>query len=190
MNTIIQTDPGDMMSPPTDVFTKLANDRVLFVSELDDYEASELIATLMLKECESATKKITLTINSMGADIRNIFMVYDIMQVIKAPIETICVGDAWHGMVLLLAAGTPGMRYATKSATICPSQLTSDAYFETNIKGVKRSMERIQRDNKAFITALAKHTGKKTKDVLNDLSRQQYFTAKQSKAYGIVDAII
>lgn len=185
MNTLISSE--HMM--PTDIFTRLAKDRILFISEMDDHEAAELVATLMLKDMES-DRKITLTINSTGMNIRNVFMLYDMMKLIKAPIETVCVGDAWHGMVLLLAAGTPGMRYATKSATICPSQIMQDTYFETNIKGVKRSMERIQRDNKAFIAALAKETRHTVKDVMADLDRQRYFTAAESKAYGIIDAII
>ena len=189
MNTFILPDPEN--SPqPVDIFTQLAHDRILFISDMDDQEAAELVATIVLKDIESETKKITLTINSTGMSIRNIFMIYDVMKMIKAPIETVCVGDAWHGMVLLLAAGTNGMRYATKSATICPSQLTQDTYFETNIKGVKHSMERIQRDNKNFIAALAKETGHKVKNVMSEFERQKYLTSTQALEYGIVDAII
>jgi ATP-dependent Clp protease, protease subunit len=186
MNTIIAPENGGY---PIDVFTQLADNRILFISDMDDQETAELVATMMVKDAES-NDKITLTINSMGMNIRNVFMVYDMMQMVASPIETVCVGDAWHGAVLLLASGTKGMRYATKSATICPSQLTSDVFFETDIKGVKRSMERIQRDNKVFMSALAKATGHKVKDAMNTFDRQRYMSVEESKAYGIIDTII
>ena len=186
MNILLNDDNG----APIDIYSKLAEDRVIFVGDLTDQEASDIVATLLQKSFEDPTEKITLLINSTGGDIRNAFMIYDTMNMIGCPIETICLGDAWQEAVLLLAAGNKGARYASKSATICPSQLEQRRYMHTDIAGVRDIMGRVQRDNKNFIAALAKATCKKTSVLMKELDRQQYLSASQAKAFGIVDQVI
>jgi ATP-dependent Clp protease, protease subunit len=189
VNIILNEDPESGL-PPTDIFSKLAQDRVLFVGDLEDQEASDIIATLLLKDLEDSKEKITLVINSLGGDIRNAFMVYDMMQMITAPIETICIGEAWQVAVLILAGGKKGMRYATKNAAICPSQLVQDNYSQTDVKGVKDMLARSERDNKNMVAALSKATGTKVADLMKDLERQQYLSAKEAKAWGLIDKVL
>jgi ATP-dependent Clp protease, protease subunit len=189
VNIILNEDPESGL-PPTDVFSKLARDRVLFVGDLEDQEASNIVATLLLKDLEDSTEKITLIINSLGGDVRNAFMIYDMMQMIASPIETICIGEAWQVAVLLLAGGTKGMRYATRNSVICPCQLIQDNYSQTDVKGVKDMLSRSERDNKNLIAALAKATGKKTSDMMKDLERQQYLSAKEAKSWGLIDRVL
>jgi ATP-dependent Clp protease protease subunit len=186
MNIFVSEEEG----PPIDVYTKLADDRVLFVGDLTDQEASDIVAALLQKSFEDPINKITLLINSTGGDVRNAFMVYDAMRMIDCPVETICLGDAWQEAVLLLAAGTKGMRFASKSASICPSQLEQHRYMHTDIAGVKDIMSRVQRDNKNFIAALAEATGKTSKAIITDWNRQKYMSAAQAKTYGLIDRVI
>src|SRR5271170_1185233 len=102
-----------------DVYQKLAADRILFVcGDISDELATDIIATLLLKDSEDSEKKITLFINSHGGDIRNAYMIYDVMTMIQAPVETVCIGAAIDEALVLLAGGTPGMRFATKHAVI------------------------------------------------------------------------
>lgn len=176
---------------PVDIYSKLANDRILFIYDhIDDKLATDIVATLLLKNGEDDKEKITLIINSEGGDIRNIFMIYDMMQLISSPIETICVGSAINEAALLLASGTPGMRRATKNSAICVSQLVQEKYQYADLTDAKGVLDRIQKDNKSYMTIFAKKTNKKISQVLSDFERKKFMTAKQAKSYGIIDSII
>ena len=110
MNTIVlqETPNGDI---PIDVYQKLADDRILFITDhINDQIATDIIATLLLKDFESSDQKITLFINSDGGDIRNTLMIYDVMQMISAPIKTVCIGSAMDEAVILLSGGEKGRR--------------------------------------------------------------------------------
>lgn len=190
MNTLIteETEHGDM---PISIYTKLANNRVLFLyDEVDDNLAVDITASLLLRDSEDSTKKITLFINSEGGDIRNIFMIYDMMQLLKSPIETVCVGSAINEVVLLLASGTPGMRHATQNACIVASQLVQEKYYYSDLSDARSVLERLQKDNKNFMTALSKKTGKKISEVMLEFERKKFLNAKQAKSYGIIDSVI
>src|SRR5579864_7292899 len=96
-----QTEHGEV---PMDVYQKLAKDRILFITDyIDDDVATDLIATLLLKDHENNDEKIRLLINSPGGDIRNAFMIYDVMTMIQAPIEVVCMGAAMDEAAILLA---------------------------------------------------------------------------------------
>lgn len=196
MNTII-TEETEFGEIPIDIYTKLANDRILFIYDfIDDKLATDLVATLLLKDREfddSLTEednKISIFINAEGGDIRNIFMIYDALKLIQSPIETICVGSAMDEVVVLLAAGTPGMRYATQNSVICPSQLLADKSYYSNLTNAKLVMERFNKDNKSYMTALAKCVNKPVKKVMDDFERKKFMTAKQALQYGIIDGIV
>jgi ATP-dependent Clp protease protease subunit len=117
-------------------------------------------------------------------------MIYDMMQILDCPIETICVGSAFDEGALLLASGTPGMRFATPNATICISQVIKNEYYRANLEDAKTVLQRMQRDNKNFISALANKTGKKVIDLTKDLEIKKFLTSKQAQTYGIIDKVI
>ncbi len=190
MNIIIteETEHGDI---PIDIYSKLAGDRILFINDrVDDKLATDIMATLMLKDSEDSDQKISLFINSEGGDLRSIFMIYDVMKIVQSPIETFCVGEAFDEVVLLLAAGTPGMRHATENSIICASQLLSNGTMFSDISDAFILMDRLKRDNKNFINALAKCTKKPIKKVMDDLERKKFFSAKQAVQYGFIDSIV
>lgn len=190
MNIVVteETDNGEVL---VDIYSKLASDRILFIHDrIDDKLATDIMATLMLKDSEDSNSKISIFINSEGGDLRSIFMIYDAMKIVQSPIETFCVGEAFDEVVLLLAAGTPGMRHATENSIICASQLLSNGTLYSDISDAFILMDRIKRDNKNFITALAKCVKKPTKTVMADLERKKFFSAKQAVQYGLIDSIV
>lgn len=190
LNTFIleTTEHGDI---PVDIYQKLANDRILFISDyVSDKIATDIIATLLLKDSEDSEEKISLFINSSGGDIRSVFMIYDVMQMIQAPVETVCIGSAMNESVILLSAGEPGMRLATKNSIFSVSQLEHDWMTRANLTDAKKIVTRYARDNKNMMEIIAQTTGKPLKQVLDDFERRVFMNAPQAAKYGLIDKII
>ena len=190
MNTIVleSTEHGDM---PVDVYQKLSNDRILFIcDQISDGLATDIVATLLLKDAEDSDKKITLFINSQGGDIRNVMMICDMMNLIESPIETVCIGAATDEACLILASGTPGMRFATKNSVIAASQLVHDWMAQANLTDAKRYLELAMADNKRMMELLAKATGKTVKQVMSDFERRVFMNATQAVKYGLIDKVV
>ena len=190
MNTLVleQTEHGEM---PMDVYQKLANDRILFLTEdLHDNLATDIVATLLLKDTEDPEKKVTLFINCHGGDIRNAFMIYDVMTMIQAPIETVCIGAAIDEAVVLLAGGSPGMRFATKHAIIAASQLQPGLHMHTDLPGAASVLKQHKLDNDRLMDILAKSTKKTVAQVRKDFDRRTFFSAPQALKYGLIDKIV
>lgn len=190
MNTIITetTEHGEM---PMDVYQKLSNDRILFIcDQINDSVATDITATLLLKDSEDSEKKITLFINSQGGDIRNTLMICDMMNMVEAPIETVCIGAAMDEAVIILASGTPGHRFATKNAVIAVSQLSHDWITHANLTDAKKYLDLAKSDNKRMMEILAKTTGKSMKQVVEDFERKVFMTSQQASRYGIIDKVV
>lgn len=190
MNTLVleQTEHGDM---PVDVYQKLSSDRILFLTDnLSDDLASDTVATLLLKDHEDSTSKITLFINSHGGDIRNAFMIYDVMSMIEAPIETVCIGAAMDEALILLAGGTPGMRFATPHAVISATQLIHNFHMRTDLPGAHALFEQEKIDNQRLMEILSKTSGKPITQVKKDFDRRVFFNAKNAIKYGFIDKIV
>jgi ATP-dependent Clp protease protease subunit len=190
LNTIIleETEHGEV---PVDVYQKLADNRVLFLfNTIDDKLASDITATLLLKDREDTENKIVLFINSDGGDIRNIFMIYDMMQMVEAPIETVCIGSAQNEAALLLAAGTPGLRLATKHAIIGVGQLVHEWMAYSDLTDAKQILDLSSKDNKRMMEILAKSCGKPLKEITSDFERKVFMDAKEALKYGLIDKVI
>jgi ATP-dependent Clp protease protease subunit len=190
LNTIVTetTEHGEI---PVDVYHKLANDRILFIChEIDDHIAADITATLLLKDSEDSTRKITLFINSQGGDIRNALMICDMMNMIEAEIETVCIGAAMNEAALILASGTPGSRFATKNSIIGASQLSHDYWSRGNLTDAKKLLDLSLADNKRMMEIFAKTTKKTVKQVSEDFDRQVFMTAAQAAKYGLIDKVV
>lgn len=190
MNTVIteKTPNGDISY---DVFSKLTNDRIVFLSDyIDDGVATDIVATLLYLEAVDPSAQISIYLNSEGGDIRAVFMIYDVLQLLRTPIQTICLGSATFASAIILAAGTPGLRSATKSSVMCISQLSSDGVTYGDMTGIRISFEQMKKDNKRLIDIIAKHTGKKVQTVTKDCERKVFMTPAQAKKYGIIDRVL
>ncbi len=187
LNTLVleSTELGDA---PIDVYNKLSNNRILFIfGEISDSLATYISASLMQKDTEDPEKKITLFINSRGGDIRNVFMIYDTMQMISAPVETICMGMALDEAAVILSGGTSGMRLATKNSVIAVGQLVHDWYTQSNLTDAKKILDQFVLDNKKMMEIFAKSSNKPLKQVMDDFERRVFMNASQACKYGLID---
>jgi ATP-dependent Clp protease protease subunit len=190
MNTLVleQTEHGEV---PVDVYQKLSSDRILFLANyLNDDLASDIVATLLLKDHEDPEKKITLFINCSGGDIRNAFMIYDVMSMVRAPIETVCIGAAFDEALIILAGGKPKMRLATPHAIIAATQLVHNFHMHTDLPGAHALFEQEKLDNQRLMEILAKTTKKTVGQVKKDFDRRVFFNAKNAMKYGFIDQIV
>lgn len=190
MNTIVTetTEHGEM---PMDVYQKLANDRILFICDsINDNLATDIVATLLLKDSEDSDKKITLFINSQGGDIRNTLMIIDMMNMIDSPIETVCIGAAMDEAAVILASGTPGMRFATQNSQIAVSQLVNDWMARANLTDAKKYLDLAVSDNKRMMEIFSKTTKKPLKQVMADFDRRVFMNASHAAKYGIIDKVV
>lgn len=190
MNTIIseETEHGEIL---TDVYQKLSDNRILFITgEINERLASDITATLLLKDQEDQSKKITIFINSPGGDIRNVFMIYDMIKMITAPVETVCVGETFNEAVVLLAAGQKGLRFATKNSFIAVGQLQQEVHAQTDMINAKKYLDLFTDYNLRMMKVFAEVSGKPLKRVVKDFERVVFMTGLKAAKYGLIDKVI
>ncbi len=172
-----------------DIFSRLLNDRIIFLSEeVNDTTASLVVAQLLYLEAQDPDKDIQFYINSPGGSVTAGMAIYDTMQYIKCDVSTICIGMAASMGAFLLSAGTKGKRFALPNAEIMihqPSagtqgQVTDMAIHLKRLEIIKRRMNRILADN----------TGKSVETVTADCERDNFMTAEQAVEYGLIDKVI
>lgn len=191
MNTVIteKNDRGEEIS--YDVFSKLVDSRILFLYDyITDDIATDVVATLLHLDHLSDNEKISLYLNSEGGDTESVFMIYDIMKLVKAPIATYCIGSAFGGSALILSAGKKGMRYATKSSVIKINQLAHSYSKYSDMVSAEILLEHSKKENKKFLDAMHSCTGKSLKVLTRDTERDLYMSPDSAKKYGIIDSII
>lgn len=190
MNTLVleTTEQGDFA---VDVYQKLSQNRILFISDvINDKLAAYISASLLLKNAESSKDKITIFLNSDGGDIRNALMIYDTMQLISAPIETVCIGSAMDEAALILLAGTKGMRFASKHSTIAVGQLVNNWISFSDLTDAKSNLDQAKDDNKRMMEIIAKTTGRNLKDTMDFYDRRVFFNAQQAVKQKLIDKVI
>lgn len=172
-----------------DIFSRLLNDRIIFLSEeVNDTTASLIVAQLLYLESQDPDKDIQFYINSPGGSVTAGMAIYDTMQYVKCDVATICVGMAASMGAFLLAAGAKGKRMALPNAEIMihqPSagtqgQVTDMALHLKRLQTVKERMNRI----------LSENTGKPVETVTADCERDNFMTAQEAMEYGLIDKVI
>jgi|SRR5690606_196959 len=173
-----------------DVSSRLIKDRVIFLSEeLDEENTSSILSLLFLLDREDEDSPIQLWINSPGGIAHGFFAIYDMIQRIKAPVKTVCMGEACSAAAMLLASGTQGMRYAMPSARIMIHQIQvggmagSNSEIEIETKELKAIQERLT-------DIFARHTGHTKAKVKRDTKMDKYMSAQDAIDYGIIDKIL
>ena len=172
-----------------DIFSRLLNDRIIFLSEeVNDTTASLIVAQMLYLEAQDPDKDIQFYINSPGGSVTAGMAIYDTMQYIKCDVATICVGMAASMGAFLLSAGTKGKRMALPNAEIMihqPSagtqgQITDMAIHMKRLETIKTRMNRI----------LAENTGKSVEEVTDACERDNFMTADEAVTFGIIDKVI
>jgi ATP-dependent Clp protease protease subunit len=172
-----------------DVFSRLMMDRIIFLgTPVDDYIANLIVAQLLFLDSEDAEKDIFLYINSPGGSVSAGLGIYDTMQYVKAPISTICIGQAASMGAVLLAAGTKGKRKCLPNARVMIHQPSGGAQGQsTDIQIKAKEMLRIR---EILNGLLAKHSGQSDATIDRDTERDNFMSAEESKNYGIVDEVL
>ena len=173
-----------------DIYSRLLKDNIIFLgTPIDDNVANVVTAQLLFLEAEDPDKDIHLYINSPGGAISAGMAIYDTMQYIRPNVSTICIGQAASMGALLLAAGTPGKRFALPNSRILIHQ-PSMSGLAGQATDIDIHAKEILRLRESMNGILAKHTGQNIDRIEKDVERDYIMTAGQAKEYGIVDQVI
>ena len=173
-----------------DIFSRLLNDRVIFLSEeVNDTTASLVVAQLLYLEAQDPDKDISFYINSPGGSISAGMAIYDTMQYINCDVCTICMGMAASMGAFLLQAGTPGKRMALPNAEIMIHQPLMGG-LQGQATDIKIHADHIIRMRKKLNTIMSERTGQPLEVIERDTERDNFMTAEEAKAYGLIDKVI
>ena len=172
-----------------DIFSRLLNDRIIFLSEeVNDTTASLIVAQMLYLEAQDPEKDIQFYINSPGGSVTAGMAIYDTMQYIKCDVSTICIGMAASMGAFLLSSGAKGKRIALPNAEIMIHQPSGGA--KGQVTDIQIHAERIIAIKRKLNEILAQNTGKPIEQVAQDTERDHFLTAEEAKDYGIVDKVI
>lgn len=172
-----------------DIYSRLLKDRIIFIgTPIDDHVANLVIAQLLFLQMEDAKKDISIYINSPGGSVTAGLAIYDTMQFVTCDVNTYCTGIAASMGAVLLCAGTKGKRYALPNSDIMIHQVSGGAQGQAS--DVERQVEFMFKLKKRLNRILAHHTGKSVEQVERDADRDNYMTADEAAAYGLVDEVV
>ena len=172
-----------------DIFSRLLNDRIIFLSEeVNDTTASLVVAQLLYLEAQDPDKDIQFYINSPGGSVTAGMAIYDTMRYIKCDVATICVGLAASMGAFLLSAGTKGKRMALPNSEIMIHQPLGGARGQAS--DIQIQAEQILKTKAMLNRILADNTGKPLEIIERDTDRDNYMSAEEAMAYGRVDKVI
>ncbi|HAF31519.1 MAG TPA: ATP-dependent Clp endopeptidase proteolytic subunit ClpP [Anaerovibrio sp.] len=172
-----------------DIYSRLLKDRIVMLTgEINDTIASSVVAQLLFLESEDPDKDIYLYINSPGGVVTAGMAIYDTMQYIKPDVSTICVGQAASMGSLLLTAGAKGKRFALPNARIMIHQPLGGARGQST--DIQIQAQEMQRTRDMINKVLAAHTGQDLDKINADTERDNFMSAEEAVAYGLVDKVI
>ena len=172
-----------------DIYSRLLNDRIIFLSdEVNDVTASLVVAQLLFLESQDPDKDIMLYINSPGGSVSAGFAIFDTMNYIKCDVCTICVGMAASMGAFLLAAGTPGKRWALPKREIMIHQPLGG--LQGQASDIKIHADHILRTRQKLNEILARETGKTVEQIALDTERDNFMSAAEAAEYGLIDKVI
>ena len=172
-----------------DIYSRLLKDRIIFLGEeVTDVSANLVVAQMLFLEAEDPGKDIHFYINTPGGSVSAGFAIYDTMQYIKCDVSTICIGMAASMGAFLLSGGAKGKRLALPNAEIMIHQPSGGARGqETEIRIVA---ENILKTRNKLNEILAANTGKSVEEISRDTERDNYMTAQEAVAYGLIDSVV
>lgn len=172
-----------------DIYSRLLKERVIFLSgEVEDRMANLIVAQLLFLESEDATKDINIYINSPGGSVTAGMAIYDTMQFIKPDIRTLCIGQACSMGAFLLAGGTAGKRSALPNARVMIHQPLGG--FRGQASDIQIHAQEILKIKHTLNDRLAFHTGQSIERIEKDTDRDNFMSAEEAKAYGLVDEVL
>jgi len=172
-----------------DIYSRLLKDRIIFLSdEVNDVTASLVVAQLLFLEAEDPDKDIQLYINSPGGSITSGMAIYDTMQYIKCDVSTICIGMAASMGAFLLTAGAKGKRFALPNSEIMIHQPLGG--MQGQASDIKIHADRIIKMREKLNQIMSERSGQPLEKVMADTERDNFMSAEEAKAYGLIDEVI
>ena len=172
-----------------DIFSRLLNDRIIFLSdEVNDTTASLVVAQMLFLEAQDPDKDISFYINSPGGSVTAGMAIYDTMQFIKCDVSTICIGMAASMGAFLLSSGTKGKRLALPHSEVMIHQPLGGARGQAS--DIQIQAEQILKTKATLNKILAENTGKPLEIIERDTDRDNYMTAQEALEYGLVDKVL
>lgn len=172
-----------------DIYSRLLKERVIFmVGQVEDHMANVIVAQLLFLESENPDKEISLYINSPGGSVTAGMSIYDTMQFIKPSVSTLCIGQAASMGAFLLAAGAPGKRFTLPNSRVMIHQ--PSAGFQGQATDIDIHAREILSMKERMNRLMAEHTGQTAEKVQADTERDNFMTADDALAYGLVDRIV
>ncbi|MGN1234759.1 MAG: ATP-dependent Clp endopeptidase proteolytic subunit ClpP [Christensenellaceae bacterium] len=171
-----------------DLYSRMLEDRIIFLSgEIDDAVANTIVAQLIYLEGKDPSKEISLYINSPGGSVTAGMAIYDTMNYIKCPVATICIGMAASMAAVLLSSGAKGKRFALPNSEVMIHQPLGGAQGQAS--DIKIVADHILRTRDKLNRILAENTGRTIGEIASDTDRDNYLSAEEAKAYGLIDQV-
>ena len=172
-----------------DIYSRLLKERIIFLGEeVNDVSASVIVAQLLFLEADDPNKDIQLYINSPGGSVTAGLAIYDTMQYIKCDVSTVCIGMAASMGAFLLSGGAKGKRFALPNAEIMIHQPSGGAQGQAT--EISIAAEHILRTRQKLNEIMAANTGQPLETIKADTERDNFMTAEEAKAYGLIDEVI
>ncbi|NGN68670.1 ATP-dependent Clp protease proteolytic subunit [Streptomyces sp. A7024] len=173
-----------------DPYSKLLNERIIFLgTQVDDDAANNVISQFMHLEYAAPEQDISLYINSPGGSLTSMSAIYDTIRFISSDVETVCLGQAGAAAAVLLAAGTPGKRYALPGARIVIHQPALADTLQGQADDLVIQANELQRQRELLEELLSRHTGRSREQVREDIERDRFLDAEEAIEYGLVDRL-
>lgn len=186
-NVVERTSQGERSY---DVFSRLLSERIIFLgTEIDDGVANVVIAQLLHLESSAPESEIAIYINSPGGSFTSLMAIYDTMTFVRAPISTVCVGQAASTAAVLLAGGDPGRRCVLEHARVLLGQPASGGRQGT-VSDLALQAKEMVRIRSQVEEVLARHTHHDIPSLRADMDRDKVFTAQEAVAYGLADEVL
>ncbi len=172
-----------------DIYSRLLKERIIFIGDpIGDMIANVVMAQLLFLQFENKNQDISLYINSPGGSITAGLAIYDTMQFVQCDIATYCIGQAASMGAVLLAAGTPGKRYALPHSRVMIHQPWGGA--QGTVADIEIQADEIKHQKKSLYEVLARHTGQSVEQIEKDADRDNFMTAPVACEYGLVDHVV
>jgi len=172
-----------------DIYSRLLKDRVIFmVGEVNDHMANLIVAQMLFLESENAEKDIHLYINSPGGVVTAGMSIYDTMQFIKPDVSTLCIGQAASMGAIMLTAGAKGKRFCLPHSSVMIHQPLGG--YQGQASDIEIHAKHTMKIKETLNGVISKHTGKPMKQVVQDTDRDNFLSAEEAKAYGLIDDVL
>ena len=172
-----------------DIFSRLLKDRIIFITDMiEDNMANLIIAQLLFLDSEDPEKDIHVYINSGGGVVTAGLAIYDTMQYLRSPINTVCIGQAASMAAVLLAAGAPGKRFALPNSRIMIHQ--GSGGFRGSPADIQIAAREILEMTERMAQIIARHSGQSVEQVMRDIDRDRFMAPQEAKEYGLIDEIV